>query len=173
MYVITYPCRDLSWTMFVKRAPCGMCCCGWTNCPPEWWSIARFVVLNDNLVLYIIYIYICNVNVTKISMEPTELVFSIQKHVKCKCLALIAQMVRSGMNLKWGRVFPRSRYFLSQKLRHFHKNTRSCVENECCCPCTVNMTNVNFSTHAHAHAHAHTNAHTNAHTHAHTTHTHI
>ena len=35
--------------------------------------------------------------------------------------------------------------FLSQKLWHFHKNIRSCVENECCCLCTVNITNVNFT----------------------------
>ena len=39
----------------------------------------------------------------------------------------------------------RSRHFLSQKLWHFLKNTRSCVENECCCPCTVNISNVNFT----------------------------
>ena len=42
------------------------------------------------------------------------------------------------------RVPLRSRHFLSQKLWHFHKNTRSCVENECCCPRTVNISNVNF-----------------------------
>ena len=35
--------------------------------------------------------------------------------------------------------------FLSQKLWHFPKNTRSCVENECCCPRTVNISNVNFT----------------------------
>ena len=38
----------------------------------------------------------------------------------------------------------RSRYFLSQKLWHFQKDIRSCVENECCCPRTVNISNVNF-----------------------------
>ena len=27
----------------------------------------------------------------------------------------------------------------------FHKNTRSCAENECCCPRTVNISNVNFT----------------------------
>ena len=39
----------------------------------------------------------------------------------------------------------RSRHFLSQKLWHFHKDTCSCVENECCCPCTVNISNFNFT----------------------------
>ena len=39
----------------------------------------------------------------------------------------------------------RSRHFLSQTLWHFHKNTRSCVENECCCPRTVNISNDNFT----------------------------
>ena len=39
----------------------------------------------------------------------------------------------------------RSINFLSQKLWHFHKNTSSCVENECCCPRTVNISNVNFT----------------------------
>ena len=34
---------------------------------------------------------------------------------------------------------------LSQKLWHIHKNTHLCVENECCCPCTVNISNVNFT----------------------------
>ena len=56
-------------------------------------------------------------------------------------------MVRaSGMNPKIGvRVPLRSRHFLSQKLWHFHKDIRSCVENECCCPRTVNMSNVDFT----------------------------
>ena len=38
-----------------------------------------------------------------------------------------------------------SRHFLSQKLWHFRKNTRSCVENECCCPCTVTISSVDFT----------------------------
>ena len=43
-------------------------------------------------------------------------------------------------------MFPlRSRHFLYQKLWSFHKNTHSCVENECCCPCTANILNVNFT----------------------------
>ena len=37
------------------------------------------------------------------------------------------------------------RYFLSKKFRHFHKNTRSCVGNECCCPRAVNISNVNLT----------------------------
>ena len=43
------------------------------------------------------------------------------------------------------RVPLRSRHFLSQKLWHFHKNIRSCVENEFCCQRTVNISNVNFT----------------------------
>ena len=31
------------------------------------------------------------------------------------------------------------------KLRHFHRNTHSCVENECCCPRAVNISNVDFT----------------------------
>ena len=42
-------------------------------------------------------------------------------------------------------IYTWSRHFLSQKLWQFHKNTRSCVENECCCPRTVNISNVNFT----------------------------
>ena len=42
--------------------------------------------------------------------------------------------------------FPfRSRHFLSQNLWHFHKNIRSCGENECWCSRTVNISNVNFT----------------------------
>ena len=37
------------------------------------------------------------------------------------------------------------RHFLSQRRWHFHKNTRSCVKNECCCPCTVSTSNYNLS----------------------------
>ena len=36
----------------------------------------------------------------------------------------------------WVGVPLRSRHFLSQKCWHVHKNNRSCVENECCCPRT-------------------------------------
>ena len=43
------------------------------------------------------------------------------------------------------RVLLRSKHFLPQNLWHFHKNTRSCVENECCCPRTVNISNVNVT----------------------------
>ena len=38
--------------------------------------------------------------------------------------------------------------FRSRKHWHFHNNTmniRSCVENECCCPGTVNNSNANFT----------------------------
>ena len=42
------------------------------------------------------------------------------------------------------RVPLRSRHFLSQKPWHFHNNIRSCVENDCCCPRTVNISSVNF-----------------------------
>ena len=58
-----------------------------------------------------------------------------------------AQWVRAfGMNPKVGGSIPlRSRHFLSQKLWHFHKSIRSCVENECCSPRTVNSSNVNFT----------------------------
>ena len=35
--------------------------------------------------------------------------------------------------------------FCLQKLWHFHKNSRSGVENECRCPRTVNISNVNFT----------------------------
>ena len=65
-----------------------------------------------------------------------------------KCLALIAQMVRAfGMNRQgWGdQVTLGSRHFLSQKLWHFYKNIHWCVEYECCCPRTVNNSNVNFT----------------------------
>ena len=36
-------------------------------------------------------------------------------------------------------------FFLSLKRWHFHKNTRSCVENECCYPRTISISNVNFT----------------------------
>ena len=44
-----------------------------------------------------------------------------------------------------GRVPLKSIHFLSQKFWHFRKNTSSCVENDCCCPHTVNISNVNFT----------------------------
>ena len=56
------------------------------------------------------------------------------------------RLEHSALIRRWGvRVPLRSRHFLSQKLWHFHKNTRSCVENECCCPRTVNISNVKFT----------------------------
>ena len=42
------------------------------------------------------------------------------------------------------RVSLRSTHFLSQNLWHFHKNICLCVENECCCPCTVKISNVDL-----------------------------
>ena len=45
----------------------------------------------------------------------------------------------------WVRVPLRSRHFQSQKLWHFPKNTRSCIENECFYPRTVNISNVSFT----------------------------
>ena len=43
------------------------------------------------------------------------------------------------------RVPLRLRHFLSRKLWHFHKNIRSCVETKCCCPRTLNISNINFT----------------------------
>ena len=69
------------------------------------------------------------------------------RKVNSKRLVLIVQMVRAfGMNPKVGGSSPlRSRYFLSQKFWHFHKNIRSCVENECFCPQTVDISNVDLT----------------------------
>ena len=74
---------------------------------------------------------ISNVNYTsKISIPPWQL----------------NRLEHSALIRRWGvRVPLRSRHFLSQKFWHFHKNTRSCVENECCCPRTVNISNVKFT----------------------------
>ena len=44
-----------------------------------------------------------------------------------------------------GPSLPQVETFLSQIRGHFNKNTRSCVENESCCPRTVNISNVNFT----------------------------
>ena len=65
-----------------------------------------------------------------------------------KCLALIAQLVRTfGMNTKVGWSSPlRSRHSLPQKRRHFHKNIRLWSKNECCCQCRGNISIVNFTT---------------------------
>ena len=52
----------------------------------------------------------------------------------------IALIRRSGF-----RVPIRSIHFLPQKNWHFHKNTRSCVENECCCLPKISISNVNFT----------------------------
>ena len=46
----------------------------------------------------------------------------------------------------WGFESPSGRdIFCLKKRRHFHKNIRPCVENECCCPRKVNISNVNFT----------------------------
>ena len=46
----------------------------------------------------------------------------------------------------WDNQVPiRSRHVMSKKFRHFHKNIRSWIENECCCPRTINMSNVVFT----------------------------
>ena len=42
---------------------------------------------------------------------------------------------------RWGVWVP----LRSKRNWQFHKNTRSCVENECCCPRTVKISNVNFT----------------------------
>ena len=49
------------------------------------------------------------------------------------------------MNPKVGGSSPPQVETFSVSKTHFHKNTRSCVENECCCPRTVNISNVNFT----------------------------
>ena len=40
---------------------------------------------------------------------------------------------------------PQVETFFSQRHLHSHKSTRSCVNNECCCPRTVNISNINFT----------------------------
>ena len=51
------------------------------------------------------------------------------------------------MNQKVGGLSPPQvvRFFLSLNLRHFHKNICLRVKNNCCCLCTVNTWNVNFT----------------------------
>ena len=74
---------------------------------------------------------------------------STQESLKKICEKLECEGICSGMGMPTHplgvRIPLRSRHFLSQKLWYFHKNTRWCVENECCCPCTVNISNVYFT----------------------------
>ena len=51
-----------------------------------------------------------------------------------------------GMNPKVGGSSPpQVETFSVSKTLTFHKNIRSCIENECCCARTVNISNVNFT----------------------------
>ena len=63
-----------------------------------------------------------------------------------KCLALVARTVEHSVWIRrLGVQEPNLlRHFLSQKLRHFLKYIRSWVVNECCCLCTIDISNVNF-----------------------------
>ena len=45
----------------------------------------------------------------------------------------------------WGFESPTVRGIFCPKNFHFHKNIRSCVENESCCPRTVIISNINFT----------------------------
>ena len=59
-----------------------------------------------------------------------------------KCLGPVAQIVGAfGMNPE----VRGSKHFPPQKLRHFHKNIRSWIENECCCPRTSGISLANFT----------------------------
>ena len=59
-----------------------------------------------------------------------------------KCLALRAQMFRAfGVNLGGSSPPQVETFHVSKTFGHFHKNTRSCVENEWCCPRTVTISN--------------------------------
>ena len=72
------------------------------------------------------------------------------KHSKTwgsKCLALLAQLARAfGMNPKVGGSSPpQGETFSVSKTLTLSQKHCSCVENECCCPGTVNISNVNFA----------------------------
>ena len=63
-------------------------------------------------------------------------------------LALITQMVRAfRMSAKVGgsNITQVETFIFSKKLQHFHNNKHSWVLNECRCPRTVNISNVNFT----------------------------
>ena len=53
-----------------------------------------------------------------------------------------------GMNTKVGCPSPyqvETFFSVSKTSKHLHKSIRSCVENECCFPGTINISNVNFT----------------------------
>ena len=71
---------------------------------------------------------------------------SIQQHGTANVWPWLNRLEHSAWIRRLGVQVPlRSKHFLSQKLWHFPKNNRSCVENECCCTRTVNISNVNFT----------------------------
>ena len=73
-------------------------------------------------------------------------VWCMDEDGKCDAQDNTALLKHSAWIRRLGvRVPLSSRHFLSQKLWHFHKNIRSCVENEWCCPRTVNISNVNLT----------------------------
>ena len=97
---------------------------------------------------------------TKISMPPEPVFQNMGQQMSGPN---ITQMVRAfGMNTKDGGWVPllRSRHFQSQKLRHFHKDIHSRVENECYCPRAVNLSNANFTTKIHNMCEIRNNIHT-------------
>ena len=101
------------------------------------------------------------VSVLKMNVvAPAQLTFQIQLYFKISIPPepVLKNMVQqtsgpdssNGKSIwheseSWGSTSPQVDTFLSQKLWHFHKNTRSYVENECCCPRTVYTSNITFT----------------------------
>ena len=88
------------------------------------------------------YMYInVIVKMTKIFILPEP----VLKTWDSKCLPLVAQMVRAfSMNPKVG-VPLRSRHFLSKKFDTFTRKSICVSKKICYCPCTINISNVNFT----------------------------
>ena len=123
--------------------------------PPqvETFSVSKTLTLSKNTRWCVEYecccprtVNISNVSFTsKISIPPEPVLKNMGQQMSGPDSS-INRLEHSALIRRLGvRVPLRSRHFLSQKLWHFHKNTRSCVENECCCPRTVNISNVNFT----------------------------
>ena len=103
----------------------------------------RSLSFESSNVLYITYIYIYVYYI----YNPFNAGIHNARNVTQNTKKYFRCNRQSQYSIRWlgVRVSLRSMYYLSQKLWHFHKNTRSCVENQCCCPRTVNISNVNFT----------------------------
>ena len=104
------------------------------------WPLTVFTKLEKLKIWY--FFHLSKRSNAKICIRGKDYFVNCKQNPRARSISILYFWETWHGLVSWKQNIGQSDVKLSLNLRHFHKNIRSCVENECCCLRTVSISNI-------------------------------